>query len=199
MSKQEKATEEPASPESSDASGGENGADGAAPAPKKSKKLILFGAVGAVLLLGGGGGAWMFLGSSAEPAAEASAEGGHEAPAKDAPKNDHGGGEEGGKEGEAFVDVPAMVVNLRSADGSSRFLKVHFMLVPGEKATVEQITAKLPLLLDAYQPFLRELRPDDLAGSAAVFRVKEEMLVRAHQVLGDDMVKDVLIQDLIQQ
>jgi flagellar FliL protein len=172
MSKQEKATEEPASPESSDASGGENGADGAAPAPKKSKKLILFGAVGAVLLLGGGGGAWMFLGSSAEPAAEAS---------------------------EAFVDVPAMVVNLRSADGSSRFLKVHFMLVPGEKATVEQITAKLPLLLDAYQPFLRELRPDDLAGSAAVFRVKEEMLVRAHQVLGDDMVKDVLIQDLIQQ
>jgi flagellar FliL protein len=32
-----------------------------------------------------------------------------------------------------------------------------------------------------------------------VFRVKEEMLVRAHQVLGDEMVKNVLIQDLIQQ
>ncbi|RYY81686.1 MAG: hypothetical protein EOO24_41700, partial [Comamonadaceae bacterium] len=42
----------------------------------------LFGAVGAVLLLGGGGGAWMFLGSS-KPAAEAGAEGGHEAPAKE--------------------------------------------------------------------------------------------------------------------
>jgi len=190
MSKHEKATETPASPEGGDA-------DGAAPAPKKSKKLILFGAVGAVLLLGGGGGAWMFLGSS-KPAAEAGAEGGHEAPAKEEAKSEHGGGEEG-KEGEAFVDVPAMVVNLRSADGSARFLKVHFMLVPGEKATAEQITTKLPLLLDAYQPFLRELRPDDLAGSAAVFRVKEEMLVRAHQVLGDEMVKDVLIQDLIQQ
>jgi len=190
MSKQAKATEAPASPEGGDA-------DGAAPAPKKSKKLILFGAVGAVLLLGGGGGAWMFLGSSAKPAAEAGAEGAHEAPAKEDAKSEHGGGE--GKEGEAFVDVPAMVVNLRSADGSARFLKVHFMLVPGEKASAEQITTKLPLLLDAYQPFLRELRPDDLGGSAAVFRVKEEMLVRAHQVLGDEMVKDVLIQDLIQQ
>ena len=191
MSKHEKATEAPANPEGGDV-------EGAAPAPKKSKKLILFGAVGAVLLLGGGGGAWMFLGSSAKPAAEAGAEGGHEAPAKEEAKSEHGGGEEG-KEGEAFVDVPAMVVNLRSADGSARFLKVHFMLVPGEKATAEQITTKLPLLLDAYQPFLRELRPDDLGGSAAVFRVKEEMLVRAHQVLGDEMVKDVLIQDLIQQ
>jgi flagellar FliL protein len=186
MSKHDKATEAPANPEGGDV-------DGAAPAPKKSKKLILFGAVGAVLLLGGGGGAWMFLGSS-KPAAEA----GHEAPAKEEAKSEHGGGEEG-KEGEAFVDVPAMVVNLRSADGSARFLKVHFMLVPGEKATAEQITTKLPLLLDAYQPFLRELRPDDLGGSAAVFRVKEEMLVRAHQTLGDEMVKDVLIQDLIQQ
>jgi flagellar FliL protein len=186
MSKSEKATEAPAGLDGGDA-------DGTAAPPKKSKKLILFGAIGAVLLLGGGGGAWMFLGSS-KPATEAAAEGGHEAPAKEG----HGGGEEG-KEGEAFVDVPAMVVNLRSADGSARFLKVHLMLVPGEKSTPEQITAKLPLLLDAYQPFLRELRPDDLAGSAAVYRVKEEMLLRAHQTLGEGAVKDVLIQDLIQQ
>ncbi|MET3827899.1 flagellar FliL protein [Sphingomonas sp. PvP055] len=184
----------------------EGGPDAPAPAAGKRKKLILFGAIGAVLLLGGGGGAWMVLGSSAKPATEANAEGGHEAPAK----AEHGGGAEGGaegggdhgggeKEGEAFVDVPAMVVNLRSADGSARFLKVHFALVPGDGMTAEQITAKLPLLLDAYQPFLRELRPDDLAGSAAVFRVKEEMVVRAHQTLGDGAVKDVLLQDLIQQ
>ena len=54
-------------------------------------------------------------------------------------------------------------------------------------------------MLDAYQPFLRELRPEDLAGSAAIFRIKEAMLARANDVLGPDMVKDILIQDLIQQ
>jgi flagellar FliL protein len=53
------------------------------------------------------------------------------------------------------------------------------------------------------QPFLRELRPDDLAGSAAVFRIKEEMLSRTTQALGQALgagaVRDVLIQDLVQQ
>ena len=58
---------------------------------------------------------------------------------------------------------------------------------------------KLPVILDALQPFLRELRPDDLNGSAAVFRVKEEMMSRATNVLGVGVVRDVLIQDLVQQ
>ncbi|WP_010214913.1 flagellar basal body-associated FliL family protein [Sphingomonas sp. PAMC 26621] len=176
------------------------GGEAPAPAPNKKKKLMLFGAIGAVLLLGGGGGAYMLLGSSGKTPAQ------EEAAAEASAKEGGGAGEKGGeKEGEKgkeaahFVDVPAMVVNLRSADGASRFLKLHFVLVPGDKGNPEAITAKLPLLLDAYQPFLRELRPDDLAGSAAVYRVKEEMLVRAHQTLGDGAVKDVLIQDLIQQ
>src|SRR5204862_75795 len=100
----------------------------------------------------------------------------------------HGGGEEGVK----FVDIPAMVVNIRSPDGAARFLKVHVMLVPGTMKD-DAIKAGLPLVLDAYQPFLRELRPEDLAGSAAVFRVKEELLVRTTGALGEGSVKDVLI------
>ena len=168
-----------------------------APAKKSKKKLIIIGAAAGVLLLGGGGGAAMMM-SGGSAKAEASAEGGHgeEAAAEESGEGEgHGEGE--GKE--AFVDVPATVVNLRSPDGAARFLKIHFMLVPGPKGTVESVTAKLPLILDAYQPFLRELRPEDLAGSAAVFRVKEEMLSRAAQAVGAGMVKDVLIQDLVQQ
>jgi flagellar FliL protein len=99
----------------------------------------------------------------------------------------------------AYVDVPAMVVNLRGSDGAARFLKLRFMLVPASPATADAIKAKLPLVLDAYQPFLRELRPEDLAGSAAVFRIKEELLLRANAAVGAGSVKDVLIQDMIQQ
>lgn len=171
--------------------------ESATPAPpkKSKKKLIIIGSAAAVLLVGGGGGAAMML-SGGSAKAEASAEGGHgEAAAEEAAEGEGGEGE--GKE--AFVDVPAMVVNLRSPDGAARFLKIHFMLVPGPKGNVEGLKEKLPLILDAYQPFLRELRPEDLAGSAAVFRIKEEMLVRATQAVGSGMVKDVLIQDLVQQ
>ena len=175
----------------------EEGAEGATPAtPKSKKKLIIIGAAAGVLLLGGGGGAAMML-SGGSAKAETAAEGhGEEAPAE-SESGGHGGAE--GESKEAFVDVPAMVVNLRSPDGASRFLKLHFMIVPGAKGTPETLKDKLPLILDAYQPFLRELRPEDLAGSAAVFRIKEEMLVRATEVTGPGMVKDILIQDLVQQ
>ena len=165
-------------------------ADAAEAKPNKRKRLIIAAAAG-VLLLGGGGGAYAFMGGKDAEAAD-SAEADHGEAAKEESEHGEGGAEQ-------FVDVPAMVVNLRNADGGTHFIKLHFMLVPGAKATPDTLTGKLPLLLDAYQPFLRELRPEDLAGSAAVFRIKEEMLVRANSTLGTGYVKDVLIQDLVQQ
>lgn len=176
----------------------EDAAEGAKPvAPKKSKKkLLIIGGAAAALLLGGGGGA-AFLLSGNGAKAEAAADGGHGEADTASAEAGHGGGEEGGKE--AFIDVPAMVVNLRSPDGAQRFLKLHFMIVPGTGQTEETIKAKLPVLMDAYQPFLRELRPEDLAGSAAVFRIKEAMLIRANQAVGSGVIKDILIQDLVQQ
>lgn len=173
-----------------------------APAPnKKKKKLIIIGAATAAALTLGGGGAAFFMGGKSTAKTEAH---GEEAAAAD---EAHGEGEaakegEGGKEGEGkgkFVDVPTVSVNLRSPDGAPRFLKLHLMLVPGPKTTDTALKDKLPVVLDAYQPFLRELRPEDLGGSAAVFRLKEELMVRATRVLGPGMVKEVLIQDLIQQ
>lgn len=161
-------------------------AEGAPPAKKPRftrKLLILIGAVVALLLVGGVA-AYMMLGKE-EPTEEAAVE--HE--------------EEGGHgEGEVhYVEAPPMVVNLREADGSARFLKVRFTLVPVSAAKAEELKKKLPLIVDAFQPFLRELRPEDLSGSAAVFRIKEEMLVRATSAVGQHQIKDILIQDLIQQ
>lgn len=166
-------------------------AGASAATPKSKKKLIIAGAAAAMLLLGGGGGAFLFLGGDGEAQVETGE--GHAAPAE---SGGHGGGEEGV---DAYFDVPPIVVNLRSPDGQARFLKVHIMLVRAPAATNEAIQAKLPAIIDSYQPFLRELRPEDLAGSAAVFRIKEELLVRATQIAGSGVIKEVLIQDLVQQ
>ncbi len=173
-----------------------------APAPNKKKKLIIIGAATAAALTLGGGGAAFFMGGKSTAKTEAH---GEEAAAADeghgegeAAKEGEGGHGEGEGKGK-FVDVPTVSVNLRSPDGAPRFLKLHLMLVPGPKTTDAALKDKLPVVLDAYQPFLRELRPEDLGGSAAVFRLKEELMVRATRVLGPGMVKEVLIQDLIQQ
>lgn len=115
-----------------------------------------------------------------------------------------GGGDTAGQpSGQAasarYVDVPPMVVTLRSVDGRQHFLKLHFVIVASDAAQVGRITSSMPLILDTLQSFLRELRPEDLSGSAAVFRVKEEILVRLRDALGHDGVNEVLIQDLIEQ
>lgn len=150
---------------------------------RNKKKIAIIGAAAALLLIGGGGAGYAFLGSDGEAAEPETAA--------------HGDGE--GSDPATFVDIPPMTVNLRSADGTPRFLRVHLMLVPSSADRQEAITQKLPLIIDAYQPFLRELRPEDLGGSAAAFRLKEEMLVRANQEVGEGAVADVLIQDLVQQ
>ncbi|MCB2014206.1 MAG: flagellar basal body-associated FliL family protein [Sphingobium sp.] len=167
----------------------------------KNKKLVI-GALAALLLLGGGGGAAMFLmGGDAAPAHSEAADNTHaeEAAEEEAAEEEEESSEEG-KDGELpLVDVPPMVVNMRSADGTARYLKLRFMLEAKSADKVDKVKAKLPAIIDAYQPFLRELRPEDISGSAAVFRIKEEMLVRAIEITGKGMVKDVLIQDLVQQ
>lgn len=98
-----------------------------------------------------------------------------------------------------FVEMPALIVNLRSADGAPRLIKLTASLVPADAGGAERLKARMPLIVDRFQPFLRELRPEDLAGSAAVFRIKEELLLRANDAAGAGSVRDVLIQDLIQQ
>lgn len=147
---------------------------------RSRRRFAVIGAAAAVLLLGGAGVAYALMESSGSGAVGDS----------------HAGDGEGA---ETFIDIPPMTVNLRSSDGTPRFLRVHLMLVPTSSGRQDEITQKLPLIIDAYQPFLRELRPEDLAGSAAAFRLKEEMLIRANHEVGAGAVADVLIQDLVQQ
>jgi flagellar FliL protein len=151
------------------------------PAPARSRKWLIAAVAGGLALLGAAGGGayylWAGHGPAADPQGAASAD----------------------ASAQSYVDVPAMMVNLRSSDGRAHLLKLHFMLVATDAAKTEAVKAKLPLYLDALQPFLRELRPEDLAGSAAMFRLKEEMMARAADAFGTGMVRDVLIQDLVQQ
>jgi flagellar FliL protein len=147
------------------------------PQKKSRKRLAIIGGAALVLLGGGGFAGYTYFSGSEEK------EGTQAAVFNDAP---------------VYVEVPALTVNLRSPDGQARFLKLRFTLVAGD-ASAEEIEAKLPFILDAFQPFVRELRPEDLAGSAAVFRIKEELAVRVASVAGAGAVRDILIQDLIQQ
>ncbi len=57
----------------------------------------------------------------------------------------------------------------------------------------------LPRVLDNFQVYMRELRLDDLSGSAGLFRLKQEMLSRINRAVEPVQVSDVLFSELLVQ
>lgn len=99
----------------------------------------------------------------------------------------------------AYYDVPDLVVNIQSVDGSPIYLKLSLSL---ELYTVEEkagIQALIPRIVDQFQGYLRELRADDLKGSAGIMRVKEELLRRTNVAAAPYRVRDVLLKEMIIQ
>jgi flagellar FliL protein len=146
-------------------------------------KLILFGAIGAlVLLLGGGGAYFFFFSGSDKPDGKEVAEA-----LPPTPPNI------------TFYDMPDIIVNIQSADAAPAYLKLSVSL---ELDSVEEkagIDALKPRIVDQFQGYLRELRVDDLKGSAGVVRLKEELLRRINASAAPYRVRDVLLKQMIVQ
>ncbi len=156
-------------------------------APRKSgKKLILFGAIGLVVLIGAGAGVYfsgLLGGGEAETAAGAGgAEGG------------------GGQEGVAhYFDLDELVVTLGGAGRKSSFLKMRVSLELEGAADEARIKAVMPRIIDNFQIFLRELRIEELQGSQGLYRVKEELLARVNSAAHPTKIKDVLFREMLVQ
>ncbi len=188
--------------------------EGALPPGKPSKKKLIIIIVAAILVIGGVVGGLFASGMfSKKPAhAEEGAEkadgekGGEEAAGEgeaDKEGGEHGGGEkkEGGKESASsgnFYEMPNMIVNLTGDNGKQRFLKISITLELNKKSDSKVIEAVLPRVTDHFQTYLRELRLDDLRGSAGLYRLRQELLDRVHSAAGVD-VKDVLFEEILVQ
>ncbi len=151
-------------------------------APKKSKlpsKKVMVIAAAAVLVVGGGGfGAMKLMGGGEK----------HEEPKKEVVKP------------ATFVDLPDVLVNLSSA-GSDRtqYLKVKVVLELPDPELVPKIQPLMPRVMDAFQTYLRELRPTDLDGSAGLYRLKEELTRRVNVAVAPNKVTAVLFKEIVVQ
>jgi flagellar FliL protein len=76
-------------------------------------------------------------------------------------------------------------------------MKVTLQVVNAEAA--KRYDAELPRVLDAFQVFLRELRPEDVEGSAGMLRVKEELLRRINLAVQPPLATDILFKEVIVQ
>ena len=57
----------------------------------------------------------------------------------------------------------------------------------------------MPRVIDAFQTYLRELRPTDLDGSAGLYRLKEELTRRVNVAVAPSQVNAVLFKEIVVQ
>ena len=98
-----------------------------------------------------------------------------------------------------YDDLPDMLVNLNTGSKKSSFLKLHvsFQLESeDDKAKLKLVQARIT---DTFQTYLRELRLEDLKGSAGLYRLREELLMRVNAAVAPVKVDDVLFTDLLVQ
>lgn len=141
-----------------------------------SLKLAIIAGVG-LLIVGGGASYFLFFRHHDEPAQKAAA-----------------------VKPVVFVDLPDVLVNLASA-GSDRtqYLKVKVVLELPDQAMVAQIQPVMPRVMDAFQSYLRELRPSDLDGSAGLYRLKEELTRRVNAAIAPAHINAVLFKEMVVQ
>jgi flagellar FliL protein len=153
--------------------------DGAEATPAKSKfsrKTIMIAAAGALVLLGGGTAYLMMSGSKETKPVVAQAK-----PA-------------------VYLDVPEVLVNL-STTGNERtqYLKVKVVLELPDATLTPQVQSTMPRVMDAFQTYLRELRPTDLDGSAGLYRLKEELTRRVNVAIAPSRINAVLFKEIVVQ
>ena len=100
-----------------------------------------------------------------------------------------------------FYELPQMIVNLNTTDGSAEFLRITVSLEIANDTPENrvQLDTMLPRVLDNFQIYMRELRLEDLNGSAGLFRLKQEMLSRINRAVEPVQVSDVLFSELLVQ
>jgi len=99
----------------------------------------------------------------------------------------------------AFYDVPDIIVNIQTADSTPAYLKLSVSLELDSPQERLAIAVLQPRIVDQFQGYLRELRVDDLKGSAGMVRLKEELLRRINVAAAPYRVRDVLLKQMIVQ
>jgi flagellar protein FliL len=161
-----------------------------------ANKLMIIGAAVSLLAFGGGG-YWFFIKnkSSASQTAAQQADGKAAGAQGQTPS--------GPKKPSAFLDLPEMTVNLASSGAGQQdrqqFLRMKIALEVGEQKVVTEIQPMLPRVMDTFQVFMRELRPQDLEGSAGLYRLKEEMTRRVNVAVYPARVDAILFKELMVQ
>jgi flagellar FliL protein len=79
-----------------------------------------------------------------------------------------------------FMDMPEIVTNLNAPGRRAVYVKLRSKLELARHEDGALVQASMPRLIDLFQTYLREVRPEELRGSAGTQRLREELVARAN-------------------
>ena len=105
----------------------------------------------------------------------------------------------GGHQTSFIFNLPEMTVNLNTDGNGQSFMKLTVALEVADQQMMTQIQPRMAKVVDAFQVYLRELRPSDLEGSAGIYRLKEELLRRVNVAIAPAQVDSILFKEILVQ
>jgi flagellar FliL protein len=148
---------------------------------KGSKKMLIIIIAVAVILIGGGAAAYFLVLNK---------------PKDD--KADVAGKKEDKKEEGVTFPLDPFVVNLTD-QGANKFLKISVQLELSGVLLQEKAKSKVPQLRDAVISLLTSKSSDSLMTPDGKLQLKDEINIRANQILGQGSVKNVYLTDFVMQ
>jgi len=137
----------------------------AAPPKKGINKLVLIGAVAAVVTLGGGALAWVLLGKKGDAAQAEHAE--HKGETKKVP---------------VFVDLDIFTVNLHGED-SNRFMQVKLVAEVKDQASGEVVKNMMPTVRNQILLLLGGKNVADVSSREGKEKLAEELVLATNKTL----------------
>jgi flagellar FliL protein len=163
------------------------------------KKLIIILAAVLLLAIGGGGAAFFLMSGKDDKKKDAATEESAEGTEGEAAAEGDGKATAEKDAGPVYYELPEFLVNLSTANKSTSFLKMRVTLELASKKDIKTVEKFMPRITDSFNTYLRELRPTDLAGSAGMQRLREELILRINQAIAPTKVGNILFKDVLVQ
>ncbi len=96
-----------------------------------------------------------------------------------------------------YIDIPEIITNLNVPGRRPSYLKLHAKLeLPGAQDPAP-VNAAMPRLLDLFQTYLRDMRPEELRGSEGSYRLREALLSRAAIATAPARIENILFVEMV--